>query len=152
MESSALTALIAALGSGVSGCVGAYLNHLYNQRKAKIEEAKNSIDDGVALRRDLLEERKTLLQQLLDERNFYTSRLNAVEESYDSRIAAMESRIQTLEESNHKKDETILAQQRKIDEQALQIHSQQALIETLQQEVKELKHVTESSHPQPPTA
>lgn len=142
MDSTALTSILAAIGVPVSGVFGAWLNHQYNQRKAISEDSKIQLDDGAALRKDLLQERKDLLAQLLSERTFFTERMTAIEVSYTKKIESMEARIGILETANHKKDETILAQQKKIDEQEFEIHSQKQLIEVLQSEVKELKNVS----------
>lgn len=62
------------------------------------------VDDSTQLRKDLLEERKTLLNQLLAERQFYSSK-----------VEALEKRVDYLEVENREKDRKNLEQERIIN-------------------------------------
>lgn len=151
LDSFPLSTVITAVGTILSGAIGALLTYLYNKRKmlfdaaqlqlvTRQDAAKLEIDDSIQLRRDLLEERKTLLGQLLAERQFFTERITAIEAGYNDKVQDLEKRVSGLEQANYEKDQTILAQQKKIDGQELQIMSQKQLIEVLQGEVKGLKN------------
>lgn len=151
LDSFPLSTVITAVGTILSGAIGALLTYLYNKRKmlfdaaqlqlvTRQDAAKLEVDDSIQLRRDLLEERKTLLGQLLAERQFFTERITAIEAGYNDKVRDLEKRVSGLEQANYEKDQTILAQQKKIDGQELQIMSQKQLIEVLQGEVKGLKN------------
>ena len=146
-----LPSLIAATGTLLSGFAGALITYFYNKRKLKFDASqaqllahqdaiKLDMDDGIQLRRDLLEERKTLLGQLINERLFFTERINSLEVGYNDKVRELEKRIGTLEQANHEKDQTILAQQKKIDGQELEILSHKQRIEVLQGEMVVLKN------------
>lgn len=104
--------LILLLGPAAT-VLGAVLKTLYDHYKHK---RQLYVDDGTQLRKDLLEERKTLLNQILSDRQFYTDKVNN-----------LERRVAHLEDENRSKDEKILAQQ-------AQINDQESLIHTLQSE------------------
>lgn len=79
-----------------------------------------AVDDGTQLRKDLLEERKTLLNQLLAERQFYSGK-----------VEALEKRIDNLEEENRQKARENLEQQKTINDlrseiELLKSHEQKA--------------------------
>lgn len=112
--------------------LGVLLKMAYDHLKQK---KQLYIDDSTALRKDLLEERKTLLKQLLAEREFYSQK-----------ISAMDRRMDNLESQNHNKDQQILAQQGRINDQDQKIKSQSDLIAALQTEINQLKSHDQATH------
>lgn len=139
LDNTLLIALLSTLGTVFAAIVGAYFNHIYNKRKVKLSENKLALDSSTQLFQAFIEDRKLLMEQSKTDREFFTGRLRDLETSYNGRIKDLETKVRELETANSTKDTTIMAQQKKIDEQELQIHSQQQLIEVLQGEVKELK-------------
>lgn len=92
-------------------------------------------DGESQLRKDLLEERKTLLTQILAERQFYSSEILSLKTEIDG----LRKRIDSLEGDVTAKDQLILAQQGEIQELRQRTHAQEQLIEVLQNENVNLK-------------
>lgn len=120
--------------SGVIGVIGKTVYDHFTKKK------QLQVDDGTQLRKDLLEERKTLLNQLLSERNFYSDKMEK-----------LEARVDELEKTNGVKDTLILEQRGKLNEQELQIHSQMQLIAVLQAEIDSLRADKDAARLQAPS-
>lgn len=147
---------IALITGGVAlltGLLTWYGTHWYNKRKAALESAQFQADQHaeedkkynelyrlfLEERTIMVKERESLHQQLQAEREFFTARLDNVERTAGCKLNELLVRIAALEKDNRAKDDLILEQKHRIDEQDLQLHAQLQLIEVLQDELKKIK-------------